>query len=66
VIGGLGSAVSEIVSSLEIMEGKGKAIVKRLGIEDEYCSVVGDQKFLRHRYGIGAEDIVNSVLEYEV
>lgn len=63
VIGGLGSAVSEIVSSLNVMKGTKKAIVKRLGIQDEYCSKVGDQKYLRYENNISSERIAEQVLE---
>lgn len=63
VIGGLGSAVAEIVSAVEGDKGKCKAVVKRLGIPDEYCSIVGDQKYLRQ---ISMIDSVNVIQNVEV
>lgn len=57
VIGGLGSAVAEIVSAVEVVQGEYKAVVKRIGIQDEYCSIVGTQKYLRSKVGIDAKSI---------
>lgn len=42
VVGGFGSAVAEVLA-----ENPGKAKLVRLGIPDEYCVKVGDQKYLR-------------------
>jgi len=52
IIGGLGSAVSEIVAGL----GCG-CRVHRMGLRDCFSSVVGDQAYLRKIYGIDAEAI---------
>lgn len=59
VIGGFGGAVSEVLAEL----GSKKARVIRVGIEDTYCSVVGDQKYLRKVNKIDSESIVQRVLE---
>jgi len=64
VIGGVGSVVAEFVSSLEIGEGKNKAIVKRIGIQDEYCSIVGTQKYLRIQNQIDGSGIFKTILGY--
>lgn len=61
VIGGLGSAVSEIVSSFEVEEGERKAVVRRLGIQDKYCSVVGNQEHLRRVSMIDSINIMKNV-----
>lgn len=53
IVGGFGSAVSEVVAELP----KRKAVLKRIGINDEYSIIVGNQKYLRHRYGIDGESI---------
>lgn len=55
ILGGLGSAVSEIVAEL----GKGK--VKRLGINDRFCGI-GDECCLMEEEGLTARNIVANVL----
>ena len=56
VIGGLGGAVAEAMT-----ETDGKAKLIRIGINDEYCVIVGSQKYLRSRYHIDKNIIVNMV-----
>lgn len=52
VVGGFGSAVCEIVAE------EGLAVqVHRVGLEDCYASVVGDQQYLREIYGMDAGNI---------
>ena len=55
VIGGLGSAVAEVVSSVD----KGCKLI-RLGIEDHYQKG-GSQKYLQDVNGLSIEKIVNTV-----
>ena len=55
IIGGLGSAVSEIVAEI----GKGK--VKRIGIRDHFCGV-GSAAYLMREEGLTVENIMNLVL----
>lgn len=57
IIGGFGSAVSEVVSG---MEGR-RAKVIRLGLEDCFTSIVGSQAYLREYYGISAKKIVEKI-----
>ncbi len=52
VVGGFGSAVSEIVAEM----GAG-CRVRRMGLRDTFSTVVGDQAYLRKVYGIDAEAI---------
>ena len=47
-MGGLGGAVAETVAET------GAAVVRRVGLKDEYPSVVGDQEYLRETYDISA------------
>ncbi len=54
IIGGLGSAVCEVVSEY----GKGKVV--RIGVKDRFGQV-GDQDFLQKEYNLTAEDIVKEV-----
>lgn len=58
IIGGFASAVSEVLSGSD-----GKAKLIKIGLNDEYCSKVGNQKYLRAQYGMVAEDIVIKVKE---
>ena len=57
VIGGLGAAVAEIC----LEAGVGIKAFKRIGLQDRYPSVVGDQDFLRAHYGMDADAIVAAV-----
>lgn len=54
VIGGLGSAVAELLSS------KNPVPVIRMGIHDQF-GCVGNEAFLREKYGLRVEDIVKQV-----
>ena len=57
VIGGLGGAVSEVVASLS---GE-RACVYRVGLDDKYTEIVGNQKFLRDYYGMTAEKVYRRI-----
>ncbi len=52
IIGGFGGAVCEILA-----EEGGGCRVRRMGLKDTFCTVVGDQKYLRNYYGIDGEAI---------
>ena len=57
VVGGFGSAVAEVMA-----ETKGaKASLIRIGINDEYCVRVGNQKYLRKQYGIDSQSIIDRI-----
>ena len=58
VVGGFASAVSEVIT-----DSDEKAKLIKIGLNDEYCSKVGNQKYLRAQYGMVAEDIVSKVKE---
>ena len=60
IIGGLGSAVAEVISS---MKGK-RATLVRFGLKDVYTSVVGNQEYLRDYYELSAEKIVGKILDH--
>jgi transketolase len=55
VIGGLGSAVAEVIAA----SGKG-CVLRRLGLPDEF-SIVGYPEDLLHRYNIDADGIVEAI-----
>ena len=57
IIGGLGSAVAELLAEL----GNSHIIFKRIGIKDEFCQQVGSQKYLRRIYGLSVEGIIKVV-----
>mgnify|MGYP003298906582 FL=1 len=57
IIGGLGSAVAEVIQSANV----NNKYFKMIGIKDKYSSIVGDQKFLRREYEISSEDIYREI-----
>ena len=57
-IGGLGSAVSEAVTDY----GLGIKVV-RLGLDETFTGIVGDQNYLRKAYRINAESILDYIRE---
>jgi transketolase len=57
--GGLGSAVSEVCMDLGVMPKK----FLRIGLDNIYSSIVGGQQYLRSRYEMDSEAIVNKVKE---
>ena len=56
LIGGLYSILSEIKSKYNL-----SLTLKSLSINDQYPSIVGNQKFLRHFYGIDQNAILKSI-----
>lgn len=57
IIGGLGSAVSEVLA-----EGRRKVYFKRIGLLDAYPKDIGSQGYLRSRLGLSPKDIEKSIL----
>jgi transketolase len=57
VIGGLGGAVAEVLVESPIR----KIPVKRIGIEDFFCTCDGSHDFLKSRCGLQPEKIVETV-----
>ena len=58
IIGGFGSAVAEYISGLD----KHPKLL-RIGVTDEYCTYVGNQKYLRNKFGLNGESIANKIME---
>lgn len=56
IIGGFGSSVAEVMA-----ENEGIAKLTRFGLSDNYTKIVGSQKYLRHEYGLTAEQIVEKI-----
>ena len=57
--GGFGSAVAEVMAEI----GGARAKLIRIGLDDKYSSIVGTQKYLRNKYGIDCDTIVEKVKE---
>ena len=58
IVGGFGSAVAEVMA-----ENLSKAKLIRIGLNDEYCTIVGSQQYLREKYGMSADKIVETWLK---
>lgn len=58
ILGGFGSAVAEVLSELPA-----HARLLRIGLDDTYCSVVGNQKYLRMQFGLDANGIAKRISE---
>ena len=52
VVGGFGSAVCEVTA-----EAAAPCAVRRIGLEDTFTAVVGDQQYLRKYYGMDGEAV---------
>ena len=57
IVGGFGSAIAEVMAEMR----EKKAYLLRLGINDEYSEIVGNQRYLRQHYGIGSQEIVDKI-----
>lgn len=53
IVGGFGSAVAEVMAEMKAK----KASLIRIGLNDQYAVLVGNQKYLREKYGMSAEKI---------
>ena len=58
IIGGLGSAVSEVVSE------KGNAKLIRLGINDQFCDTVGTPDYLFKNIKLTSDNIVSNIRNF--
>lgn len=58
IIGGFGGAVAEVLAEIK---GE-KAVLIRIGLNDEYSVRVGNQKYLRSQYGIDAKGMLTRIL----
>lgn len=56
--GGFGSAVAEVLAEQSL-----HARLLRIGLHDTYCNIVGDQKYLRARFGLDAAGIAGQIFE---
>ena len=58
IMGGFGSAVSEVMAD----NGLNSRLI-RIGIDDTFCDVVGDQAYLRDIYGMSGRKIAEKIIE---
>lgn len=58
VTGGFGGAVAEVMAET----GSGARLL-RIGLNDQYCTKVGNQKYLRDEYGMSGEKITAEILK---
>ena len=58
ILGGFGGAVAEVMA-----ESPAPARLLRIGMHDQYCTLVGSQTYLREQYGMSGEKIARRILE---
>ena len=58
LIGGLGSIVAEYIA-----ESKYAPVFKRFGLPDQYSHYVGDQNYIRGKFGLTAPHIYDAIVE---
>ena len=56
IVGGLGSTISEIIA-----ENNVNVKIIRLGLNDEFTAVVGNQEYLREIYKIDYKNIIRKI-----
>ena len=59
ILGGFGGAVCEYVSG---KKGRRPRVV-RIGLNDTYSAIVGNQQYLEHHFGLDAEGVAKRVME---
>lgn len=58
IVGGFGSAVAEVMA-----EEPSSTRLLKIGLADQYCTLVGSQKYLRDQYGMSGAKIAERILE---
>ena len=59
IVGGLGSAVSEVLAENSI-----NTKFKRLGVPDRFTKIIGNQEFMREANNLSVDQIVNTILQF--
>jgi len=59
IIGGLGSAVAEVLAEASGIDCK----FRRMGVKDTFTHNVGNQEYLLKAHGLSVDDIVNTVID---
>lgn len=60
IIGGLGSAVAEIIAEVPLKQ----ALLHRIGVPDTFATVVGSRSYLKEVYGINALKIESDIRNF--
>lgn len=58
IVGGFGSAVAEVMAESRNCNAR----LVRIGLNDQYSTIVGNQNYLRDYYGMSAEKIAEKIL----
>jgi len=58
IIGGLGGAVAEVIAECNLPKAK----LIRLGLKDQFASIVGSQSYLREIYHMNSQSIVDRIV----
>ena len=58
LIGGLGSAVAEVLA-----ESENKILFKKIALPDKFCNEIGSQEYLREKKGLSVTKIVDYILK---
>lgn len=59
IIAGFGSAIAEVMA-----KNVTKSVLRMLGLNDQYSSIIGTQQYLRNRYKLDASTIVTKTMEF--
>lgn len=59
IAGGFGGAVCEVMAGMN-----DRCVIRRIGLDDTYSTVVGSQQYLRKVYGMDAEAICEKTVEW--
>lgn len=59
IVGGIGSLVSEVLT-----DNKLNVALKRIAVSDEHCFETADREFLHSLYGLDAESVRKSILDW--
>lgn len=59
IVGGFGSAVAEVLAELK----ERKASLLRIGLNDAYASIIGNQQYLLEQYGMSGAKIAEKIEE---
>ncbi len=57
-IGGLGSAIADILA-----EDNAQVLFKKISLPDQYPDVIGSRDYLRNKYGLSSDKIVETILQ---
>ncbi|MCD8022529.1 MAG: transketolase [Lachnospiraceae bacterium] len=63
IVGGFGSAVAEVMAEMPSNRSGRRASLLRIGLNDQYGTIVGSQKYLREQYGMSAERIAERIVK---